>query len=203
MKPRHLRIFYAGINKKNRRRVNEIKKWSSIRFTLLCLTAVYAYGNLIYAADIWTVTSHTGMLTGSGTAIVLWTKKINSFSAHRFTGNMFHDILIPFITLDKSECESGAFLHEAPDHSVCSRGQLTCFLGDVLSLNLDLSNCSNLKSELPPQVGTVGSRHDGRIPSFYPDAPIYQTRTYFNCSRVQSSCSLTNWSLFFLISLTD
>lgn len=73
-------------------------------------------------------------------------------------------------------------------------------------LKLALSNCSNPRSELPPQASTVGTRHDERITSASCLAPMLsslQKRVYLDSSdhmtfhyfRVQSLCSLGNWSL--------
>lgn len=73
-------------------------------------------------------------------------------------------------------------------------------------LKLDLNNCSNPRSELPPQAGTVGTRHDERITSascLTPMLSSLQKRVYLDSSdhmtfhyfRVQSLCSLGNWSL--------
>ena len=69
---------------------------------------------------------------------------------------------------------------------------------------------------LPPQTCVVDTRHDGCItssaspltlvhPSLWNRVNLDSSdhMTFFHCSRVQSLCSLANWSLFFPISLTD
>lgn len=147
----------------------------------------------IYVADIWTITSHTGMTQGQPSSSEftpwlgspVWSEQVGHVSwlcrALSVAAALSQTLTLPLLTAPLA----------------------TCF--NIFSYHLSLLINLNVRVELlytrpliiwyvqvvswPTFWGTTGS--------FYPDAPIYQTMTCLNDSRVQSSCSLTTWSLFF------
>ena len=102
-------------------------------------------------------------------------------------------------------------LMEKPCLSVYSRSQLNSFFGHMMFLNLDLTNWIQPKIiMLPRQARMAGTKHDGCInssaslltlmcPSLWNRVNLNSSdhQTFFHSIRVQSLCSLPNWSLFF------